>query len=200
MQSLTISSRGKGIEGETVVIHFISSLWRKGEEERAVEGLRWGSAPYEPMQREWHSCASGVNCDSSSVAMQSERQKLNRWKSPAGSSLLLSTASSGSRAVLKEMGSESAWKEEERGGEHFTFTQRKQMVRTRNQGQLNHSTSIFCFYTVYYTFHPLQICERSRITLYHFLSSLCLCLFRPLPVKDEKRNFITRIYLWMICW
>lgn len=35
MQSLTISSRGKGIEGETVVIHFISSLWRKGEEEQA---------------------------------------------------------------------------------------------------------------------------------------------------------------------
>lgn len=123
MQSLTISSRGKGIEGETVVIHFISSLWRKGEEERAEEALRRGSAPYEPLQREWHSCASGVNCDSSSVAMQSERQKLNRWKSPAGSSLLLSTASSGSRAVLKEMGSKRAWKEEERGGALYFYSE-----------------------------------------------------------------------------
>lgn len=40
MQSLTISSRGKGIEGKTVVIHFISSLWRKGEEEWAEEALQ----------------------------------------------------------------------------------------------------------------------------------------------------------------
>lgn len=65
------------------------------------------------------------------------------------------------------------------------------MVRTRKQRQLNDSTGIFCFYTGDYTaFHPLQKCERTRSTLYHFLSSLCLCLFRPLPVKDEKRNLI----------
>lgn len=197
MQSLTISSGGKGIEGETVAIHFISSLWRK--EERAENGLRGAIALHEPMQRGWHSCASGVNCDSSSVAMQSERQKLNRWKSPAGSSLLLSTASSGSRAVRKGMGSERARKEEEQGGGTFTFTQKKQKDRTRKQRQLNDSTGIFCFYATAYTaFNRLQRCERTSSTLYRFLSSLCL--FRPLPVKDEKRNFITGMNLWMIYW
>lgn len=93
MQSLTISCWGKGIGGKTVVIHFISSLWGREKEEASEERLAlwqhtvWINALGITQLCDW------VNCDSSGVRTQSEREELNRWKSSAASSQLLFTAS-----------------------------------------------------------------------------------------------------------
>lgn len=147
MQSLTISCWGKGIRGKTVVIHFISSLWGKGKEEASGDRFAlwrhtvWINALGITQLCDW------VNCDSSSVGMQSEREKLNRWKSPAGSSWLLFTASPNSRAVLKVMRRGRAWKETEPGKwwKALYFYSDKQMDRTRQQRGVNYSTGGFSF-------------------------------------------------------
>lgn len=143
MQSLTISCWGKGIRGKAVVIHFISSLWGKGKDE-ANGGLHcmctvWINALGITQLHNW------VNCDSSSVGMQSEREKLNRWKSPAGSLCLLFTAS---RAVLRELRRGRAWKETESGKwwKALSLYSDKQMDWTRQQRGLNNSTGGFSFY------------------------------------------------------